>query len=408
MRNRNILISGAGICGTSLAYWLKQYGFNPTLVERAPAFRTGGYIIDFWGIGYTVAEKMGVLPALRERGYIADEVCLLDGDGKKVGGFDTNTFRKNLGDRFITIQRGDLAEVIFDKVRKEVETIYSDSILSLDEDNDGIDVVFQNGTRRRFDLVIGADGLHSAVRSLAFGSEEMFEKKLGYYAAAFSTEGYRPRDVGAYICYTAPGKQLARFALRNDQTVFFLVFASNGTNKLNGEPDLRKIIENVFGGLCCESAAFLEALQSSNDLYFDPVSQIRMPFWSKGRIALAGDAAYCPSLLAGQGSALAMLGAYVLACELKMAGGDYSTAFRMYEQLLRQFMLKKQKGAERIGVWFAPRSTAGVFVRNQITKLFSIPAIANAFVDSSIADNVSLPDYSRIETPEFETHSFGV
>lgn len=402
MHNSNILISGAGIGGTTLAYWLKQYGFNPIIVERAPSFRRGGYIIDFWGLGFDVAEKMNLLPTIRERGYIADEVRLLNADGRKVGGFDAELFRSNLGDRYISILRSDLAAVIFEKTNKEVETIFSDTITSVKEDPHGIEVSFQTGSTRRFDLVIGADGLHSTVRHLVFGSEDVFERKLGYYAAAFSTEGYRPRNAGVYVCYSTPGKQLARFALRNDRTVFFLIFAAKQIRKQNGQTDPKKLIENVFGKSCWESASAMEAMHVSNDLYFDAVSQIRMPSWSKGRVALTGDAAYCPSLLAGQGAALAMLGSYVLASELKMADGDYAIAFQMYEQVLKRFILKKQKGAERIGAWFAPQSIAGVFVRNQITKLFSIPVIANSFVNSSIADNISLPDYSRIPVPELE------
>ncbi len=398
MRTRNILISGAGIGGTTLAYWLKQYGFNPTLVERAPSFRTGGYIIDFWGLGFDVAEKMKILPALRERGYIADEIRVLNSRGQKVGGFDADIFRSHLGERFISILRSDLAKVISEKLSQDVETIFSDSIMSMSEDSDGIDVSFQNGNSRRFDLVIGADGLHSTVRSLAFGGDEPFEKKLGYYAAAFTTEGFRPRNAGVYVCYSMAGKQLARFALRNDRTIFFLIFAENKRCKSNGQIEPKEIIRKVFSNSCWESEAVMKAMHASDDFYFDSVSQIHMSSWSQGRVALTGDAAFCPSLLAGQGAALAMTGSYILASELKMADGDYVTAFRIYEQLLQQFILKKQKGAERIGALFAPRSKAGVFVRNQLTKLLSIPVFANSFVNSSITDDLSLPDYSRITT----------
>lgn len=396
MRNLNILIVGAGICGTTLAYWLKLYGFNPTIIERAPAFRTGGYIIDFWGLGFEVAEKMFLAPALRERGYIADEVRLLNSAGHKVGGFDAEIFQSNLGDHFVSILRSDLAELISETIKSNVETIYSNTIVSIKERNDGVDVSFQSGESIRYDLVIGTDGLHSAVRSLAFGDEKLFEKKLGYFAAAFSADGYAPRTPGAYVCYSMPGKQMARFALRNDRTVFFLIFADKERYKIDRQSDPKEVLEDIFGNSCLESEAILESMHAASDLYFDSVSQIRMNKWSEGRIAVLGDAAYCPSLLAGQGAALAILGSYVLASELKLADGDYLTAFRIYEQLLSQFILKKQKGAERFGAWFAPRSGVSLFVRNQITKLFSIPAIANVFVNSSIADNIVLPDYSRI------------
>ncbi len=395
MRNRNILISGAGIAGPTLAYWLKEHGFCPTIVERAPNFRTGGYIIDFWGLGFEVADRMKVLPELRNRGYIADEVRLLNARGEKVGGFDAEVFRSNLGNRYLTIQRSDLAEVINDKIKDDVEIIFADSVSALQEDEEGVEVGFEKGPTRRFDLVIGADGLHSIVRNLTFGNDSICKKDLGYYAAAFTIEGYRPRNAGVYVCYSTPGKQLARFALRGDRTAFFLIFSEKHMKKRKHENDKKRILEDVFADACWESESVIKAMHASEDFYFDSVSQIRLPTWSKGRIALAGDAAFCPSLLAGQGAAVAMLGSYVLAGELKLANGDYASAFLRYEQLLSEFMFKKQKGAERIGTWFAPRSALGVFVRNQVTQLFSMPFFADKVVSLSIADNLCVPDYEK-------------
>jgi len=391
-----ILISGAGIAGPTLAYWLLRHGFQPTIVERASSLRKGGYVIDFWGLGYDVAEKMNLLDQLRSRGVQADELRFVGREGRRVGGFSTDIFQSNLGDRFISILRSDLAALIYETVASEIDTVFGETITSISEDSAGVDVTFSNGSNGRFDLVIGADGLHSPVRRLVFGLDTSFEKNLGYMAAAFSTTGYEPRDEGVYVCYSSPGKQIARYALSKNRTVFFLIFAADESGPSAAYDDkehcVRKL-EMVFGNEGWESERMLRAMRSCDDLYLDRVSQIRMPSWSEGRVALVGDAAFCPSLLAGQGAALAMAGSYTLAGELKESNGDYKTAFKRYEEKLRPFIAEKQKGAENFASWFAPKTTVGIFVRNQITKLFSIPVFAHRFVGASIADRLSLRDY---------------
>jgi 2-polyprenyl-6-methoxyphenol hydroxylase-like FAD-dependent oxidoreductase len=234
------------------------------------------------------------------------------------------------------------------------------------------------------------------VRRLVFGLDTSFEKNLGYMAAAFSTTDYEPRDEGVYVCYSSPGKQIARYALSESRTVFFLIFAADESSPSTAYDDkeytVRKL-EKVFGNEGWESERMLQAMRSCNDLYFDRVSQIRMPSWSEGRVALVGDAAFCPSLLAGQGAALAMAGSYILAGELKESNGDYKTAFERYEEKLKPFIAEKQKGAENFASWFAPKTALGILVRNQITKLFSIPVFAHRFVSASIADRLRLCDY---------------
>lgn len=395
MITKTVLISGAGIAGPTLAYWLLQYGFEPTIVERSPALREGGYVIDFWGLGFDVAEQMGLLPALHQTGYRAEELRLVNSRGKKVGGFTTSIFQSNLGDRFLSILRGDLASVIFRAISDEVEIMFGNTINSIEQDEQGVVVSFQTGIPRRFDLVIGCDGLHSTVRSITFGSEDQFEKKLGYYVAAFSTDNYRPRDEGAYVAYSLPGMQIARYALRDDRTVFFLIFSSKGDAEITTRNEQFEMLNEVLASGKWECQSIRNALGTCTDLYFDRVSQIVMPAWSKGRVALVGDAAYCPSLLAGQGAALAMAGSYILAGELSQAGDDYSGAFKMYEDRLKSFIGKKQAGAARFGAWFAPQTEFGIFLRNQITRLFAIRFIADKFVKDSIADELTLPSYNQ-------------
>jgi 2-polyprenyl-6-methoxyphenol hydroxylase-like FAD-dependent oxidoreductase len=189
-----IAINGAGIAGPALAYWLLRHGHQPVLIERAPAPRTGGYVVDFWGSGYDIAEKMGILPRLLELGYQVGEVRFVDAHGRKSGGFSTDVFSRMTDGRFTSLQRSDLAATIHAWVEGKVETIFGDSIASIEEKPDHVHIGFDHAAPRDFDLVVGADGLHSRVRSLVFGPEAEMERFLGYNIAAFELAGYRPRD----------------------------------------------------------------------------------------------------------------------------------------------------------------------------------------------------------------------
>jgi 2-polyprenyl-6-methoxyphenol hydroxylase-like FAD-dependent oxidoreductase len=389
----NVLISGAGITGPTLAFWLRKYGFSPTLVESAPGLRTTGYVIDFWGLGYDIAEKMGLLPDIARIGYHVQELRIVDDRGQRRSGFGVQVFRELTGGRYITLGRSDLSKLIYDRISGSCEIIFGDSITSLREVDDKVHVEFEHGGERRFDLVIGADGLHSRVRKLVFGPQDRYEKDLGYRVAAFETAGYWPRNELVYIVHGAPGRQVGRFTLQNDRTLFLFIFEGGGELEAHGLAAQKAILRKTFAGDGWELPRILAALDSCNDLYFDRVSQIRMDAWSRGRVALVGDAAFCASLLAGQGSALAMTAAYVLAGELATSQDRPEEAFRRYEDLLRPFIRAKQQAAERFATSFVPRTRLGVFVRNQVIKAFRVPATAKMAIGRDIRDQLELPCY---------------
>ena len=393
MTNKTALISGAGIAGPTLAFWLRRAGFVPTIIEHARALRAGGYVVDFWGLGYDIAERMGLAADLERIGYHMREMRIVDGVGKRVAGFGTTVFTELTGDRFITLGRADLSRLLFDTVKDNVEVIFGDEIIGLREDAEGVEVQLRHSPVRRFDLVIGADGLHSRVRTLVFGPEEQFEKQLGYIAAAFEVRGYRPRDEEIYVIYCEPGRMVGRFALHDDRTLFLFVFAHATEPAI---PDLAKqkaILHKHFGKAKWECPQILRELDRAEDLYFDRVCQIRMDRWSRGRIALVGDAAFCVSLMAGQGSALAITAAYVLAGELAKADGRHKVAFDNYERTLRRFIETKQRGASHFAAAFAPRTQWGLFIRNQVIKAFAIPGMARLSFGRDIIDTLRLSDY---------------
>jgi 2-polyprenyl-6-methoxyphenol hydroxylase-like FAD-dependent oxidoreductase len=392
MNSKTVLISGAGIAGPTLAFWLARAGFRPTLIECAPALRTSGYVIDFWGLGYDIAERMNLSDEVNHVGYHIREMRIVDDNGNRITGLGTRVFRELTGGRFVTLGRSDLSRLLFEKIRGTTETVFGNEIASLQEQPDGVEVQFRNAKKRRFDLVIGADGLHSNVRQLVFGPQDQFERQLGYYVAAFEVEGYRPRDENVYIIHSQPGRMVGRFALHDDRTLFLFVFAFDRSVPVFDVATQKAILRERFGDGTWECPRILDKLNRTESLYFDRVSQIKMEHWSRGRIALVGDAAFCVSLMAGQGSALAITAAYVMAGELVKAAGRYAEAFHNYETLLRGYMVAKQRGAERFSSAFAPRTRLGLFLRNQAIKACAIPGLSSLAFGRDIIDKLALPD----------------
>jgi len=394
-----VLISGAGIGGPTLAYWLAHYGLQPTLVETAPHLRTGGYVVDFWGAGFDIADRMGALPEIRQKGYMMREVRVVNRKGKRLAGFPAAAFARMTQGRYVSLPRSDLAAAIFRRIDGKVETIFGDSVECIEQTEDSVHVTFERGDRREFDLVVGADGLHSRVRELVFGAESRFEKYLGYKVAAFAIDGYRPRDELTYVMYTEVGQQVGRFAMRGDRTMFLFIFADENAAGPSNTQEQKALLRQRFGASGWECPQILDALDAADDLYFDRVSQIRMDprqgLWTRGRTTLIGDAAFCVSFLAGQGSALAMVSAYILAGELHRASGDYAAAFARYQDLFAPFVLAKQKAALRFAGAFAPKSKFGLFLRNQIFNLMAIRWIADLAIGHDLADNIKLPDHQE-------------
>lgn len=384
-----VAISGAGVAGTALAYWLHRTGHTPTLIEQAPTFRTGGYMIDFWGVGYQVAKRMGIEEDLRALGYQIERVRSVDARNHVQADLKVDDVRRMIGNDFTSLPRGDLAKTVFETVQDKVETIFGDSITAVDDHGEGVSLTFEHGAAREFDLLVGADGLHSNVRKLAFGAEQNVEHYLGCRVAACVVDGYRPRDEMVYLTYNTIGRQAGRVALRNDRTLFLFIFrAEEADPGISPQEQLR----NEFGDAGWECPQMLEALTGADDLYFDVVSQIKMDRWSRGRVVLIGDAAGCISLLGGEGTGLAMTEAYVLAGELQRADGDHVRAFEAYEALMHPFVESKQASAARFVGFFATRTRFGLWFRNFAMRLMRFRPLFALFA-GDVRDNLDLPDY---------------
>jgi 2-polyprenyl-6-methoxyphenol hydroxylase-like FAD-dependent oxidoreductase len=390
MKTKTVLISGASIAGPALAYWLNKYGYKVTIVERAQTVRPGGYAVDFRGPAITVLKRMGILDEVRKFETRAGKIMQVDKNNKKIYSFPDGFTSGEL-----EIMRGDLANVLYEAIRHDVEYIFDDTITSLTQNDNNVSVTFSNSAPRNFDLVFGADGLHSKVRSIAFGEEEEFIRHLGLYIAVFTTPNFLTLGMDA-IYYGSPGKRVGIFgaAKGTEARASFYFTADRFEYNYRDVEQQKQIVRQRFCRDEWEVPQMLKHMDTAPDFYFDSISQIKMDRWSKGRIALLGDAAHCASPMSGMGTSMAIIGAYILAGELKTPDGDHYTAFANYESQMRAFVLKCQKMANGID-WFVPKTNFKFWLSNQFWKMLPYSPWKNMMIEmpAKIANSITVKEY---------------
>lgn len=364
-----ILISGAGIAGCTLANLLSRNGLRPTVVERSAGSRSSGAPVDVRGEAVDVADRLGITSRLRDAATSATVLSFVNGSGRRVGRIPLSNFAA--GSRDIELPRGDLSDIIYEASRDQVEYLFDDTITGLAQDEAGVDVTFDRAPARRFDLVIGADGLHSTVRRLAFGPEQEFMRHLGVFVATLPLplEVADPHEV---VMYNTPGRALTIHPSRTKALAAFMFRAPlpSGFDHRDMQQHKRLLIE-AFAGAGWRVPELLSLVRRADDLFFDSVSQVRVPQWSRGRVAVLGDAASCLSLF-GDGSSSAMIGAATLAQALTSRGSDHEAAFADYETRHRQVVDHKQRNFSQ-GVWFLiPATRRGLALRNGALRLVPI------------------------------------
>jgi 2-polyprenyl-6-methoxyphenol hydroxylase-like FAD-dependent oxidoreductase len=351
--SKKVLISGGGIAGLTLGILLKEKGWEPTIVERDKAMRTEGYVIDFAGAGWDVSERMGIIDEIRKVTYQVDTWQYVTSQGKPYISLSINDIRKVLDGKYTYLRRSDLEQILFKRAQEVGVTItFGTTIESLDDTGKEVIATLSNGKKDSFALVFGADGVHSNIRKLVFGPESQFDKFLGYYVAAFHLTNHK-YDVGTALnIYEEPDRALWVYSLSEKVLSAMYIFRHENIGHVPPK-DRLPLMREAFRGAGWIAERMLADFPDNEPIFFDSTLQIVMPSWSKGRVVLLGDAAACLTLLAGQGSHLAMAEAYVLATELGRHD-DYTAAFAAYEKTLKEATIKKQREAVRFAKLFVP------------------------------------------------------
>ncbi|MGC2655010.1 MAG: FAD-dependent monooxygenase [Mycobacterium sp.] len=387
----DFLINGGGIAGPCLAYWLTRHGHAVTITEQARELRTGGQAVDFRGPSLEVLEQMGLLEQVRTSATNMGPLILVDGRGKEVGRLPPEVFSGEL-----EIFWGDLARIVHEAVRDDVDFRFGVRVTALADPGHQIEASFSDGSTGSYDLVFGADGLHSAVRHLVFGPEEQYVTQLGQVFGFFDIENRQRLDHRGMAC-TLPGRTAVLQATdpaKPARASFYLTDSNLHFDHRDTERN-KKLFAERFAGIGWEVPNFVQALAEADPVYFDSIAQVHLDSYARGRVCLIGDAAWCASPRSGMGTSLAVVGAYVLANEMLTAGGDYTTAFTRYQQLLAPYVARCQKLAvdnlkmDKFSSGWVGR------VRNIGLRLLRLPAVRNLVIRQSLAvgRSFTLPSY---------------
>ncbi|MET9269019.1 FAD-dependent monooxygenase [Kribbella sp. NPDC003557] len=366
----HVIICGAGIAGLALANRLSALGQEVTLLERSPGPRPQGYMIDFFGPGYDAMSAMGLLPALQEVAYHVDEAVLVDDHGRKQAGIDILRFAE--GD-LLSVMRPDLEQVLREHLPGAVDLRYGATLTGVTPRADGVQVELADGSAPAGDLLIGADGIHSAVRRLVFGPEAGYLRFLGFHTAAYSFDAPEIHDeVGGRFCLTdTMGSQFGFYSLRDGRVASFAV---HRTADPAVPADARAAIRTAYADLGWVVPRALSLCPDDDQIYYDQVAQIVMPRWSSGRVALVGDACGAVSLLAGQGASLGIAGAFVLAEKL-VSSSSIEAGMAEYEKVWRPVVEEKQKVGRSAARWFLPGSRTELVARRVMLKVLRLPGL---------------------------------
>jgi 2-polyprenyl-6-methoxyphenol hydroxylase-like FAD-dependent oxidoreductase len=403
-----ILISGASVAGPVLAYWLHRYGFKPTVVERTPAGRhgLGGHAVDLFGPAADVSRRMGCWDAIGAARTRLDAMAI-ERFGRRPVHVDLRRMYAGISSRHVEILRGELARILYSATQHSTEYVFGDSIASLHDDGAGVDVTFESGSQRRFDLIIGADGMHSTVRRLAFGPEQSLRRSLGGYLAVYSLPDL----------FGLGNRTLAHFSIDKLVGIYgvhqtgqvragFLFRAPELQYDHRDKSEQKALLAKQFRHYGWKVPQLLEHLEQADDFYFDAIAQITLDTWQRGRIGLAGDAGFCPGPAVGGGTSLAVVSAYVLAGELAAARTDLTAGLRNYEQRIRPLADRSRRLSPKIMRTIIPSNPLALqLMPLAAAALPKLPVAVQRFIWSQNAvgkvfDAVPLPDYSHLAQPQ--------
>jgi 2-polyprenyl-6-methoxyphenol hydroxylase-like FAD-dependent oxidoreductase len=369
MDHRRVLISGGGIAGLTLGTLLKQKGWDPLVVEREPTLSAKGYMMDFFGAGWEVAERMGLVDALREIRYPIEALDFVDETGRAYISVPVNRIRRALDNKYVYLTRSDLVRILYEQAqRSSVEIRFGAAINAVEDRVSELQVEFADGSYDKFALLFGADGIHSGVRELIFGTEDRFARFLGYYVAAFEFAEHSHMIGHSIKLYEEPDRIVFAYPLGGGLFVATYIFRRHNVGILQAGQKL-SLVEHRYRGAGWIAERLLRDHPSREPIYFDSTTQIIMPTWHTDRIALLGDASGCLTLVAGQGANMAMAGAYVLASELDRRPDYHAAAFAAYEAFMRPHVMKRQRDAATLSRLFVPTQRSWPILRRTVTRL---------------------------------------
>jgi 2-polyprenyl-6-methoxyphenol hydroxylase-like FAD-dependent oxidoreductase len=387
----DILISGGGIAGPSLAFWLTRHGHDVTIIEQARELRTGGQAVDFRGPALTVLDKMGLLDTVKAGATSMGPLVLVDGRGREIGRLPAEVVSGE-----VEIHWGTLTRILYEAVRDDVTYRFGARISALDDDGARVNVTFNDGSAGSYDLVIGADGLHSGTRRLVFGPESRYVTQLGQCFGFFDVEN-RLRLDHCGMAYIDAGRTVALQGIDPDKPArasFFLTDPRLEFDYRDTEGN-KRLFAQRYAGMGWEIPHLLTGLAETPEVYFDSIAQVHLDTYARGRVCLTGDAAWCASPRSGMGTTLAMVGAYLLAHELHTAGSDYALAFDRYQRLMEPYVARCQKSA--VDALKAERFASGRLspLRNVALRVLRIPLVSKLVARQSlvVARSFTLPNY---------------
>jgi 2-polyprenyl-6-methoxyphenol hydroxylase-like FAD-dependent oxidoreductase len=369
------IIIGAGIAGLAAAVRLRQIGWQSLVVERAPQRRGGGYAVTFGGIGYDAAERMGILPALQARAFITNELVYHKPNGQRRFSLTRESIAAIIGSRSMNILRGDIETVLYEQVHDSTEIRFGTTVTNIDQDDDAVHATLSDGTVEHADLLIGADGLHSTTRALVFGPEENYRLDLDHMVAVYMLDK-RPAAIteGTTGTLSAGGRTIAVISVGDGRNVAFFGYR---TDCSPGDPadDPHTVLPRVYGDIGWMVPEILAGMRTAESIYFDTISQIVIDRWSHGRVVLLGDAAWCVTLFAGYGSALAVGGADLLGTTLHDNPDDLQTALTRWEAELRPEAERKQRLGRRVKSVYAPANPIALWLSQLPLRLAALPPV---------------------------------
>ena len=367
-----ILIVGAGVAGLTLAYWLEKAGHEVIVVEKSATIRTQGYVLDFAGTGWDVADRMGLIPAIRQRALPTDSVIYKDANDHISARIPVKDIlaSTDIEPKYAALNRRDLVLTLYEAVKDNVEINFGKCVEHIRQDASAVTVSFDDGTRDTYDILVGCDGIHSQTRALVFGEERQFAHYLGYQFALFEMPPLA-HDLGhSYHTHVEPQMQLGIYPIADDHWLFFAAFAQSDDTV--PAPDQRvATLRQQLAHVKWYAPEILARLSDDTFIFWDNVTQIEMPRWYDNRVALIGDAAHCPTLVSGQGASMAMAGAYFLADALTKTG-NHTEAFQTVDERLRPHIERIQKAARNFAPTFIPKSEFRIMLINLVLRLSAL------------------------------------